>query len=494
MNYMRRRVVAGRYELRNASLVDLIGTAWNIHVDDVIGGPEWLDNKRFDVSIPVPQSSTTEQLRSILQSMLVDRFHLAVHNTTRNVPVFAMTVDNKALAAKAVTETPQESEDSGCRQPPGPSAALVVFECRNLTLAKLAEGLPRMRATGYLFNYRVVDRTGLDGPRTFTVKWTPRDSWSPRAPSAETISIFDAFEKQLGLKLALGSVAEPAIAVDKVGNQPTANLPGVSAAAQAALRFEVAAIKPSLSPPPCSSVSIEPGGRVRIVMTLKGMIQEAWGDIDTNRVLGGPKNMESTCYEVLAKAPVEEGFGAGWDGPVWNGLDVDSMRNMLRILLTERFKLVAHMDQRAALGYVLTSARPKLRGSDPSRRPGCGPWLPDDGKDPRIQNPVASSLLTCHNVTMAQFASALYGAFHEASPVVDETGLKGRYDFSIHFTPPGAFEDLSRPTAGDVAPEPNGAISVSDALSGQLGLRLRSRRMPASVLVIDSVDETPTGN
>ena len=138
-------------------------------------------------------------------------------------------------------------------------------------------------------------------------------------------------------------------------------------------------------------------------MTLKGMIQEAWGDIDTNRVLGGPKNMESICYEVLAKAPVEEGFGAGWDGPVWNGLDVDSMRNMLRALLTERFKLAAHMDQRIALGYVLTSARPKLRGSDPSRRPGCGAWLPDDGKDPRIQNPVASSLLTCHNVTMAQF-------------------------------------------------------------------------------------------
>jgi uncharacterized protein (TIGR03435 family) len=489
MSDMRRRVVAGRYELRNASLVDLIRTAWDIHGDDVIGGPEWLDSKRFDVSIPVAQTSGTEQLRSILQAMLADRFHLAV---------FAITVDNKVLATRALIETPLGSEDSGCRQQPGPSAALVVFECRDMTLAKLAEGLPRMRATGYLFNYRVVERTGLNGPRNFSVKWTPRDSWRPQAPSAEAISIFDAFEKQLGLKLALGSVSEPAIAVDKADDQPTPNLPEVSAAAQAALRFEVAAIKPSLSPPPCSSVSIEPGGRVRIVMTLKGMIREAWGDIDPNRVLGAPKNMESICYEVLAKAPIEEGFGAGWDGPVWNGLDLDSMRTMLRVLLTERFKLAAHMDQRLALGYVLTSARPKLRRSDPSRRPGCGAWLPDDGpedsKDPRIRNPVASSLLTCHNVTMEQFASALYGAFHEASPVVDETGLTGRYDFSIHFTPPGAFEDLARPTAGDVALEPNGAISVSDALSGQLGLRLRSRRMPASVLVVDSVDETPTGN
>jgi uncharacterized protein (TIGR03435 family) len=369
-----------------------------------------------------------------------------------------------------------------------------MFDCRNISLAKLAEGLPRMRATGYLFNYRVVDDTGLSGSFDFSIKWTPHDSWRPQAASADTITIFDAFENQLGLKLALSSVSEPAIAVDKLDEQPTPNVPEVSAAARAALRFEVATIKPSLSPPPCSSVRVDPGGRVRIVMTLRGLIQEAWGDMNPDRVLGGTRGVESTCYEVVAKAPVEEGFGAGWDGPVWNGLDVDSMRTMLRVLLIERFKLRAHMDQRVTLGYVLTSSRPKFRSSNQARRPGCGAWLPDDGKDPRISNPLASSLLTCHNVTMKQFAAALYGVFHEAPPVVDETGLTGRYDFSIHFTPPGAFEDASRPTTNDAAFEPNGAISIFEALSGQLGLKLQPRRMPGSVLVVDSVNETPTEN
>jgi uncharacterized protein (TIGR03435 family) len=494
MNYMRRRVVGGRYELRNASLVDLIRTAWNVQPDDVIGGPEWLDNKRFDVSVPVPQTSGAEQLRGVLQTMLSDRFHLTVHITTRKVPVFAITIANKGLATKALLEPTPGSDNSGCRELGNQPNGLVMFECRNISLAKLAEGLPRMRATGYLFNYRVVENSGLSGSFDFTVKWTPRDSWRPRAASAETITIFNAFENQLGLRLALGSVSQPAIAVDRIDEPAAPNLSEASAAARPALRFEVATIKPSQSPPPCSSVSIEPGGRVRIAMTLKGLIQEAWGDMNPDRIVGANRGTESTCFEVVAKAPIEEGFGAGWDGPVWNGLDVDSMRNMLRVLLIERFKLAAHVDQRVTLGYVLTSSRPKLHGSNRARRPGCGAWLPDDGMDPRISNPLASSLLTCHNVTMEQFAGALYGVFHEAPPVVDETGLTGRYDFSIHFTPPGAFEEASRPAPGDGAFEPNGAISIFDAVSGQLGLKLRSRRMPGSVLVIDSVNETPTEN
>jgi len=46
---------------------------------------------------------------------------------------------------------------------------------------------------------------------------------------------------------------------------------------------------------------------------------------------------------------------------------------------------------------------------------------------------------------MKQFAAALYGVFHEAPPVADETGLRGRYDFSIHFTPPARSKTLPDP-------------------------------------------------
>lgn len=81
-------------------------------------------------------------------------------------------------------------------------------------------------------------------------------------------------------------------------------------------------------------------------------------------------------------------------------------------------------------------------------------------------------------------------------PSVDATGIDGRYDMTINFSPPSAFSNLGTPDAGGdaVASEPNGAISIFEALSKQLGLRLESREVPAPVLVIDHVNEMPTEN
>ena len=74
MPEMRVRFARGRYELLNATLVDLIRTAWNADADNVIGGPDWLDIARFDVIATVPASSTPEMRRSILKGLLRDRF------------------------------------------------------------------------------------------------------------------------------------------------------------------------------------------------------------------------------------------------------------------------------------------------------------------------------------------------------------------------------------------------------------------------------------
>jgi uncharacterized protein (TIGR03435 family) len=76
--------------------------------------------------------------------------------------------------------------------------------------------------------------------------------------------------------------------------------------------------------------------------------------------------------------------------------------------------------------------------------------------------------------------------------VVDSTGIPGRFDFTINFSPPGALQNGAAPDAS--AAEPNGAISLAEALNGQLGLKLQSRKVMAPVLVIDHVNTTPTGN
>ena len=78
---MRSRFSRGRYELRNATLVDLIRTAWSVDADKVVGGPDWLDTNRFDVIATAPAVSTPETLKTMLRNLLVDRFRLVAQRT-----------------------------------------------------------------------------------------------------------------------------------------------------------------------------------------------------------------------------------------------------------------------------------------------------------------------------------------------------------------------------------------------------------------------------
>ena len=235
---------------------------------------------------------------------------------------------------------------------------------------------------------------------------------------------------------------------------------------------------------------------MRINMSLQGLIEEAWGELKPQRIVDGPKLMDTTRWEVVAKAPVEQDAIAGWNGPVWNGVDVDSMRMMLRALLVDRFKLAAHYEDRMVTGYALVASKPKLRKADPANRGGCKEGPGADGNDPRLTNPLASRLVTCRNMTITQFAGKLSGLLSGDAPVIDSTGISGRYDMTINFTPSSAFAKAVGTNAGGdaVASEPNGAISIFEALSKQLGLRLQSRKVMASVLVIDHVNEVPTEN
>jgi uncharacterized protein (TIGR03435 family) len=158
-------------------------------------------------------------------------------------------------------------------------------------------------------------------------------------------------------------------------------------------------------------------------------------------------------------------------------------------------------------GYALVAVKPKLRKADPSNRSECNEGPGPDGKDPRIANPDAQRLVTCLNMTVSQFAAELRetasGYLFQYPPVVDATGIEGNYDITINFSAAGALNGGGRgvaaagpgPPGGEgAAAEPSGAISLFEALEKQLGLKLEARKVTASVLVIDHVEETPTEN
>ena len=82
----------GRYELRNATMVDLIRIAYGVEAEKVLGGPNWLEFDRFDVSAKAPTATPPETLQLMLQALLADRFKLAVHKDSKPLSVFVLSM------------------------------------------------------------------------------------------------------------------------------------------------------------------------------------------------------------------------------------------------------------------------------------------------------------------------------------------------------------------------------------------------------------------
>src|SRR4029078_13021907 len=86
----RRVLPGGLLTITNNHLRNIIRNAWNITNDQIVGGPEWIDSDRFDITAKASQPFGQDQARGMLQALLADRFGLATHNETREVPVYLL--------------------------------------------------------------------------------------------------------------------------------------------------------------------------------------------------------------------------------------------------------------------------------------------------------------------------------------------------------------------------------------------------------------------
>jgi uncharacterized protein (TIGR03435 family) len=109
---------------------------------------------------------------------------------------------------------------------------------------------------------------------------------------------------------------------------------------------------------------------------------------------------------------------------------------------------------------------------------------------------------TCQNTTMAELATSVqqWAGGYVDHPVVDGTGLTGGFDFTLSWTPRGAFDSpggarpAEPPTASGVASDPNGSLTVFEALERELGLRVQKGTHAIPVTVVDHLEEKPTDN
>jgi uncharacterized protein (TIGR03435 family) len=502
----------GRYEVRNATMVDLIRIAYGTDTDKILGGPNWLELDRYDVTAKLPEGSgATVDTKPMLQKLLEDRFQLKLHKETKPLPGFALVLGKKPLLKEAAGEeaagcTPEGS--SGGRGGPGVTMLSMMssdgkattmtlgpgmtihYICHNMTMDAFASGLRSMMGAPQVIGPNpVLNETGLKGAWNFDVRWS-MNFIGPMMESGDRISISDAIEKQLGLKLDPRQIPTPVVVVDSVNRKPTDNSPEVAKALPTTVlptEFEVADVKPSAPGGRGGRYMTQPGGRlVAANMSLSFLINRAFDANNSDEVAGMPDWANSERFDVTAKAPAGDASASRLD---------DALPAMMLALLKDRFKLTYHKEDRQVSAYTLVAAKPKLHKADPNSRTNC-----KNGQAP--SGSPGTRMLTCQNVTMAEFAERLQNMGPGLNwPVIDATGLEGGWDLNVIFNQGGQMMfaargggEMAQPVGAPAASDPSGMQTIFEAVEKQLGLKLESRKRTAAVVVIDHIEQKPTEN
>jgi uncharacterized protein (TIGR03435 family) len=222
----------------------------------------------------------------------------------------------------------------------------------------------------------------------------------------------------------------------------------VAALAQAP-QFDVASVKPS--PPERPNFPFHLGPRSFSMQgRLIDLIMQAY-EVKYYQVTGGPDWVLSTFYQIQAKAA--------------DGAPAPQIRLMLRSLLADRFKLKVRRETRTQAGYILAVDKNGPKIGNPRTD------VPEDSKGTvQIGMGIWARASTLDNV-----ATGL--AYMLEQPVVDETGIKGHYDFRVQFD------------------DGSDAAAVASAMTAlhEVGLKLESRKVPVEMVVIESA-ERPTAD
>src|SRR5580658_1481456 len=100
----------GRYEIKNATMLDLIRIGYGFDADKILDGPNWLELDRFDVIAKIPGGAAADAQKTMLQSLLEDRFKLVVHMDTRPLTTWALITGKQPRLKQA-----DGSGSSGCK-------------------------------------------------------------------------------------------------------------------------------------------------------------------------------------------------------------------------------------------------------------------------------------------------------------------------------------------------------------------------------------------
>jgi len=206
-----------RFTYVNVTLQMLITAAYRVQNFQISGGPSWLNSERYDIVAKFDDpAATPAQLLQMLRTMLENRFLLAVHRASKEMPIYALV---KAGADGAKRPSLRQSSDEPCptgapaaREPPSgqlpnPACGQIIFRRNQLKAEKTPlSSLAAVLST--IIGRAVIERTGLTGRFDLNLEWTQDEFLSRVGPDAAGSqaneagpSIFTAIKEQLGLKL-----------------------------------------------------------------------------------------------------------------------------------------------------------------------------------------------------------------------------------------------------------------------------------------------------
>jgi uncharacterized protein (TIGR03435 family) len=234
----------GRFTSSNAPIVMIIQAAYQVQAYQIIGGPSWMNTDGYDIDAKPEGEADVPKARAMLQTLLAERFKLAIHRETRELPVWNLAPGKNGLRLTAANDpgcTPISAE----APPPEPnnqgpcgkvrinfSPGGLSFTGRSVSIAEIVfmlaammgkpvidktgfSGVTDINVTGFFPDETTLGLPGSGGPRSLGVA-------PPLPPNPEQNSVINAFEQQVGLKLTAGKGPVEVLVIDRV-ERPSAN-------------------------------------------------------------------------------------------------------------------------------------------------------------------------------------------------------------------------------------------------------------------------------
>lgn len=244
--------------------------------------------------------------------------------------------------------------------------------------------------------------------------------------------------------------------------------------------FEVVSVRPDPRGQTGWMIGGTPDGYRAFGATMWMLVREAYGVFEDGRISGAPSWFTSDKFSIEAKV-------AEQDEAAFKKLDYNQRREMLQSILADRFKLSVHWEAKEMPIYALIVAKngPKLHESAPD------PDAPGRAKGMGGLVKRGSPHLIVEGGTMEALARQL--SFATGRTVIDKTGLIGRYDYHLDWTPETFASPLMGATGFSAPASDSNAPSIFTAVQEQLGLKLDSQKGPVDVLVVDHA-EKPSPN